>query len=465
MLGILNFAAAPTAGTPQTKPGQGLSPEGQEAFGSFGALLAQIASGAAEGDVEGEGQMAQIAGILGQFREMAQDSLAEVFPDGVITPGPEFNDWAKSMLTKLDGMLQGIGASVADLAQVLAPMQGMGGNDAGTMLTQAAQTLLGDVAVQGGAVKTQAPGTPVVTGATPADAGVVQAKARAEAGVVQGASGQGVAVVEGGGATPTAGTPELSEEIRAVDPLTVRAETASSAAATDETNAGQSVAKMLAAGQAGGEGQTQNSGQGGQGAQSAAPLPDALRLLLAQAVAAPADRGLPPEIQTLLSAPQSSPPPVVATVAAAMPTPPADVPAQAQSNGFARNLAGQIRGVSFTEGTTRIELTPQGLGRLEIEIAPDEAGKLRVVIRAENPAVLNAMRSDREMLAGLLRDGGTTVDDGAMSFEDLGQRRGTPGQEEATGPAATLAAAPEDDDEQTEDPQHLAQDGRLNILT
>jgi flagellar hook-length control protein FliK len=120
--------------------------------------------------------------------------------------------------------------------------------------------------------------------------------------------------------------------------------------------------------------------------------------------------------------------------------------------------------VSFSEGTTRIELTPQGLGKLEIEISPDEAGKLRVVIRAENPAVLNAMRSDREMLAGLLRAGGTSVDDSAMSFEDLGQRRGTAGQDEA-GTLAASALPLADEDELPQETAPPVGDGRLNILT
>ena len=160
----------------------------------------------------------------------------------------------------------------------------------------------------------------------------------------------------------------------------------------------------------------------------------------------------------------ANPAPLVNVVAATPAAPPAQTPAPAQHNGFARNLAGQIRGVSFSEGTTRIELTPQGLGKLEIEISPDEAGKLRVVIRAENPAVLNAMRSDREMLAGLLRDGGTSVDDSAMSFEDLGQRRGTAGQDEA-GTLAASAPPVADEDELPQETAPPVGDGRLNILT
>ena len=138
------------------------------------------------------------------------------------------------------------------------------------------------------------------------------------------------------------------------------------------------------------------------------------------------------------------------------------------AQGLARNLAGQIRGVSFAEGTTKIELTPQGLGKMEIEISADEAGKLRVVLRAENPAVLNAMRSDREMLAGLLRDGGASVGEEAMSFEDFGQQGQAAQQGQQAGASSRLVL--EDDAEPEIDIAPVAQpaiaaDGRLNVLT
>jgi len=198
----------------------------------------------------------------------------------------------------------------------------------------------------------------------------------------------------------------------------------------------------------------------------AAPLPDALKILLAQALAAPADRMLPTEVQAILSAPQPTAAPLISSIAET------SAPAQTQAapqNGLARNLAGQIRGVSFSEGTTRIELSPQGLGKIEVEIAADEAGKLRVVLRAENPAVLNAMRSDREMLAGLLRDGGTTVDEGAMSFEEFGQQRQTNRQDGGAGQVTaglSLEDEPDLDPEITPEAQPaIDADGRLNVLT
>ncbi|MAL99933.1 MAG: hypothetical protein CL583_15950 [Alteromonadaceae bacterium] len=416
MLGILNFAATPkvTPGAPGAEAdktaGQTLAlagEAGQGTLGSFAALLAQAVAGEGETAKGPAGGLTRLAAMLGKFRAEAQESLAEVFPDGVIVPGPQFNDWARAMLGKLDGMLQEAGMSLSDLGQVLGSLgDALGGAaEEGGLLTAAAQTLLGDAGID-------------LTQAGPAGvdlAGSVDLSLPADP------------------RAPLAGAPTVTEGAEAAATvLTAEAGKNATAQAVDQPEA--------------------------------APLPDALRILLAQVVAAPADQRLPPDVQSLISAPQPAAAPLISTVAATAPVQAPQQPQPAPSNGFARNLAGQIRGVSFNEGTTRIELTPQGLGKLEIEIAPDEAGKLRVVIRAENPSVLHAMRNDREMLAGILRDGGTSVDDAAMSFEDLGQRHNSAGRDEAMGGIATSSATSEDEDEA---PAMIAQagDGRLNILT
>jgi len=136
-------------------------------------------------------------------------------------------------------------------------------------------------------------------------------------------------------------------------------------------------------------------------------------------------------------------------------------------DGFARNLATQIRSSSFNEGRTRIELSPRGLGSIEIDLQADEAGKMRVVLRAENPAVLNALRGDRATLLAVLGDGGVAVEDSALDFEAFGQQRQRQG--DAT-PAAALAAGPAEDEADTaapprNDPRPLPGSGRLDIIT
>lgn len=404
--------------------------QGQGALASFGALLTQAANAGAENGTEAGGKLSQLAAMLGKFRTEAQESLAEVFPDGVITPGPQFDAWAQSMLTRLDGMLTEAGLDLAQVTQMLGSLDTLVdrliGGEGGAMLAQAARTLVAGVGSE----------TPVA--ATP-----VTVEQVAEA-------------IEGIDA-PDAAT--LSEALDLPDEPELRALIADLAkgqgGTTTEATGGAPDAAMLALGT-----EPQLAGD----AEPANPLPDALKLLLAQVVAAPADRALPPDMQTLLNAPQPTAAPIISNIAATAPAQAPQQPASAPaSNGFARNLAGQIRGVSFTEGTTRIELTPHGLGKMEIEIAADEAGKLRVVVRAENPSVLNAMRNDREMLVGLLRDGGTSVDDSAMSFEDLGQGR-QPTAQNSAGQLATSAPLTADDEDDTP-AAPVAEDGRLNILT
>ncbi len=103
---------------------------------------------------------------------------------------------------------------------------------------------------------------------------------------------------------------------------------------------------------------------------------------------------------------------------------PLDAPARAQASAdpspsfmLARNAAAQIRGKVFEEGKTRVELSPRGLGDVEVEVARDDSGKLRVVLRVENPAVLTAFRQDREALLSVLREGGFEIDDSELAFE------------------------------------------------
>lgn len=128
-----------------------------------------------------------------------------------------------------------------------------------------------------------------------------------------------------------------------------------------------------------------------------------------------------------------------------------------------QNLMGQIRKTSFSEGTTRIELTPRGLGGLEIELQPAEAGKLRVVIRAENPMVLQALRSDGDTLMSMLGGRGSGQNGAELDFQQSGRNAGghTFGQtagssaeeeEEVAAPVAERTGA-------------IAGDGRLDIFT
>ncbi|KAF0674653.1 flagellar hook-length control protein FliK [Profundibacterium mesophilum] len=147
---------------------------------------------------------------------------------------------------------------------------------------------------------------------------------------------------------------------------------------------------------------------------------------------------------------------------------PRDLP---QPSGFARNLASQIKGTSFAEGRTRIELAPRGLGEIEVDLQTDDAGRMRVVIRAENPVVLNAMRMDRDHILGMLGDQGT-FDEAALDFESFEERDTSRGGREpgADGDAPSIAGAGgEDAGEAHDTPAALrraaAADGGIDIIT
>ena len=96
---------------------------------------------------------------------------------------------------------------------------------------------------------------------------------------------------------------------------------------------------------------------------------------------------------------------------------PAPLPADVQ-----HGIRTQISGVQISEGRTRVELTPRGLGDIEIDLRQD-GGQLRVVLRVENPAVLAGLRQDRDGIVAMLRDGGVELGDNALAFESFDGHR------------------------------------------
>lgn len=135
------------------------------------------------------------------------------------------------------------------------------------------------------------------------------------------------------------------------------------------------------------------------------------------------------------------------------------------ASGFARNLVQQIRTAQFSDGQTRISLAPRGLGEIEIDMRPDEAGKLRIILRAENPAVLQALRGDRDGLLLTLSSSGADVRDADLSFEDFSHRH----RREAEQGEAPSQRAPEtgrliEDDLVLPVPRHRPV-GSLDMLT
>ncbi|WP_370228525.1 flagellar hook-length control protein FliK [Cognatishimia sp.] len=91
------------------------------------------------------------------------------------------------------------------------------------------------------------------------------------------------------------------------------------------------------------------------------------------------------------------------------------------STKFANVLVNQVRQVDIQEGTTRIELSPRGLGSIEVEMRTNSDGSLAIVVRAENDAVLSALREERDLLAAIIGDSAN----GSLDFQEYseGQNR------------------------------------------
>lgn len=89
------------------------------------------------------------------------------------------------------------------------------------------------------------------------------------------------------------------------------------------------------------------------------------------------------------------------------------------STKFANVLINQVRQVDIQEGTTRIELSPRGLGSIEVEMRTNSDGSLAIVVRAENDAVLSALREERDLLAAVIGN----ADTGSLDFQEYSQEQ------------------------------------------
>ena len=134
-----------------------------------------------------------------------------------------------------------------------------------------------------------------------------------------------------------------------------------------------------------------------------------------------------------------------------------------EASRFAGAVASQISSAEIGEGRTRIELSPRGLGTIEVDVTTGSDGALKVVVRAENPAVLNALREERDLLAQVL--GG--LDTGSLDLQSFSDSQDQQSQgERFAGPAMTsgdeIAATGAEPA-----PVHKAEigGGRLDIVT
>ena len=144
-------------------------------------------------------------------------------------------------------------------------------------------------------------------------------------------------------------------------------------------------------------------------------------------------------------------------------------PARIASN-FAQSIANQTQGKVFNQGLTRIELAPRGLGNIVIDLRTQESGEIQVMLRVENPAVLNALRTDREALLTLLSNGGVSSENISLDFEEFNQ--GQFNRDKGQIASGKMGSHLENDSENPDEPENTAAqtkqllaDGRLDIFT
>lgn len=101
---------------------------------------------------------------------------------------------------------------------------------------------------------------------------------------------------------------------------------------------------------------------------------------------------------------------------------------------LSKHVSRQIQLPSGGETRTQITLRPDGLGTVEIDLSTDPSGRLSVLMRVENPTVLQALRADRELLLMNLDQTGFDLDGARLDFEGFGSGSGPDGGDRGPGP-------------------------------
>jgi len=191
-----------------------------------------------------------------------------------------------------------------------------------------------------------------------------------------------------------------------------------------------------------------NAGQNGAAAPGKAPVDVTATFRPAEVVQAQ-----PVESNALILADQAS------DLKAAAPS--AETQAKPAPKPFADALISQVKAVEAKEGRTSVSLHPRGLGQIEIEVVTDKDSGTRVVVRVENPAVLQTLRDERQLLA----QGLGFTDAGSFEFQQGFSDDGARDQQRSTagfGGGIDDGAGPV-----TAGVQHknVVDDGQLDILT
>ena len=128
---------------------------------------------------------------------------------------------------------------------------------------------------------------------------------------------------------------------------------------------------------------------------------------------------------------------------------------------FAEALVAQVKSVDVSQGRTVVNLHPKGLGTIEVEVIADKDMTSKVVVRVENPAVLMALRDERQLLADTIG----VADSSVMQFQDSREENPSGGAGNQTGGGNGMAAGLETEERGTARHLDMIDDGRLDILT
>lgn len=141
-------------------------------------------------------------------------------------------------------------------------------------------------------------------------------------------------------------------------------------------------------------------------------------------------------------------------------TAPQDTAPKAPPKPFAEALISQVKSVEVSEGRTSVSLHPRGLGNIEIEVVTEKDTAAKIVVRVENPAVLQSLREERDLLAHAIG----VSDSSIFEFQDHQSddpSGGQGGQSQSSDPLADIGNTAETATQHT----NVLGDGQLDILT
>lgn len=169
--------------------------------------------------------------------------------------------------------------------------------------------------------------------------------------------------------------------------------------------------------------------------------PEALDSLLAPRAEAAPVQGFDPATAAKVAAPQEAAP-------------------KAPPKPFAEALISQVKSVEVSEGRTSVSLHPRGLGNIEIEVVTEKDTAAKVVVRVENPAVLQSLRDERDLLAQAIG----VSDSSIFEFHDHQPNDPSGGQgdqSQSSGQSGETSVTAETTPQHTD----VVGDGQLDILT